>query len=192
MSVFFTSDTHFGHKNIIVFEKENRPFQDVSDMDWVLIKNWNSIVDSDDVVIHLGDAAMGDINHTIGLMSKLNGHKILVPGNHDSVFSGNKPDYVQKWMPLYRTVFAEIWPEEYDFSLSNGTEVTLSHFPYDKDERHEDRYAAFQPTDRNLPLLHGHVHSTWAINGRQYNVGVDVHGLKPVSELEIISWVDSL
>ena len=40
--VFFTSDTHFNHANIIRFC--NRPFKDVSHMNEAIISNWNRVV----------------------------------------------------------------------------------------------------------------------------------------------------
>ena len=46
-NVHFTSDVHFGHKNIIRYC--NRPFKDVDDMDEQLIQRWNSVVKPDDV-----------------------------------------------------------------------------------------------------------------------------------------------
>ena len=54
---FFTSDTHFGHANII--NLCNRPFKDVNHMNDMLVENWNSVVSDDDTVFHLGDFALG-------------------------------------------------------------------------------------------------------------------------------------
>lgn len=56
--VYFTSDTHFYHSNIIDFCK--RPFKNVEDMNETLIENWNRVVGQDDIVFHLGDFAWED------------------------------------------------------------------------------------------------------------------------------------
>lgn len=55
--VFFTSDTHFYHGNIIRFC--NRPFKDVEVMNETIISNWNNTVGQDDIVFHLGDFCLG-------------------------------------------------------------------------------------------------------------------------------------
>ena len=55
--IFFTADTHWGHRNIIRYCQ--RPFADVDEMNEALITNWNSTVGKDDIVFHLGDFAMG-------------------------------------------------------------------------------------------------------------------------------------
>lgn len=55
--VYFTSDTHFYHSNIIGFCK--RPFKNVEDMNETLIENWNRVVGQDDIVFHLGDFCLG-------------------------------------------------------------------------------------------------------------------------------------
>lgn len=76
---FFIADTHFGEDNIRRYE--NRPFESVDEMDASLIKNWNSAVSSDDEVYVLGD--FGADKKEADILSKLNGIKYLVKGNHD-------------------------------------------------------------------------------------------------------------
>lgn len=82
MTVLFTSDTHFGHANIIRYS--NRPFASVEDMDEVLIRNWNARVRPDDEIWHLGDLTFRDDKGAGALLRRLNGRKHLVWGNHDS------------------------------------------------------------------------------------------------------------
>ena len=79
MAFFFTSDTHFGHKNIIEYCK--RPFKDVDEMNEKLIENWNSVVQPTDVVYHLGDFAFRGF---FRYKNRLNGTIHLIKGNHDN------------------------------------------------------------------------------------------------------------
>ena len=80
MKYFFTSDTHFGHENII--EYCGRPFKDVTHMNEELIRRWNARVTPDDVVFHLGDFSMmgGAVSK---FYKRLNGNIIWIKGNHD-------------------------------------------------------------------------------------------------------------
>jgi len=79
MSIFFIADTHFGDDNIRRYE--NRPFESVAEMDEKLIANWNNTVDINDEVYVLGD--FGADGYEKEMLSKLNGVKYLVKGNHD-------------------------------------------------------------------------------------------------------------
>ncbi len=82
MAIFFTSDTHFGHANIIGYCR--RPFDSVQEMDDAMVATWNSIVRPGDDVWHLGDFAHGaDAKHVRAVFHRLNGRKRLVIGNHD-------------------------------------------------------------------------------------------------------------
>lgn len=85
------ADTHFGHKNII--EYADRPFKDLDEMAKELIKRWNNKVSKDDIVYMLGDFTLTRNKEYIAdMVSKLNGKKVLVMGNHDT----RKPkDYIE-------------------------------------------------------------------------------------------------
>lgn len=79
MKYFFTSDTHFGHTNII--EYTCRPFKSVEEMDECIIKRWNDRVKPEDIVFHLGDFCIkGNYNK---YSERLNGTIIWIKGNHD-------------------------------------------------------------------------------------------------------------
>ena len=80
-NIWFTSDTHFGHKNIIKFS--NRPFKDVDHMNEELIKAWNRVVGEDDDVYHLGDVSLTNADKTHEILKRLNGNIHLVIGNHE-------------------------------------------------------------------------------------------------------------
>ena len=94
-SIWFTSDTHFGHANIIKYC--NRPWnhgknangeviatsEDVLAMDNEIIRRWNSVVGKNDIVWHLGDFALGGKSVAERVFPQLNGKINLVMGNHD-------------------------------------------------------------------------------------------------------------
>jgi len=83
--IWFTSDTHFNHENIVKYS--NRPFTDLGEMTEVLVKNWNEVVEKGDTVYHLGDFALSYGKQSVDvidkLLSRLNGQKHLIKGNHD-------------------------------------------------------------------------------------------------------------
>ena len=80
-NLFFTSDHHFGHRNIIRYA--NRPFSSVEEMNEVMIERWNEKVQPQDVVYHLGDFALCSQNETAAILDRLNGQIRLIKGNHE-------------------------------------------------------------------------------------------------------------
>ena len=50
--VFFVSDTHLGHANVIKFD--GRPFSSVEEMNKAIIDNWNNKVSKNSTVFFLG------------------------------------------------------------------------------------------------------------------------------------------
>lgn len=79
--LFFTSDTHFNHTNIIKYC--DRPFNDANHMNDMLIAKWNKVVAPGDTVVICGDFAYGDKKDWEALLNRLSGMKIFVQGNHD-------------------------------------------------------------------------------------------------------------
>lgn len=79
---YVTSDTHFNHSNIIKYCR--RPFADVDQQNRKLIKLWNAVVSKTDTIIHCGDFILGDPETIPFFLRMLNGHIILLKGNHDT------------------------------------------------------------------------------------------------------------
>ncbi|WP_022872646.1 metallophosphoesterase [Nesterenkonia alba] len=189
MATFFTSDPHFGHANIIRYC--DRPFRDVQEMDEVLISRWNDVVGPDDEVWVLGDYAMGDRSRGLGYLTRMNGTKYLVAGNHDRCSPTEKTGHlhIQEYLDAgFSAVVSQARTSLPPYRRNgNGLHVVLSHYPYTGDSHtEEDRYAQFRLRDLGTPLICGHVHDSWKSTHSprgtvQVNVGVDVWDFTPVS-----------
>lgn len=168
-NVFFTSDTHFHHKNILKYC--NRPFKTVGEMDSTLIENWNSIVGEDDVIFHLGDFCFGSKKSWKYLLDKLNGKKYLAAGNHDKCIPPEKFVDIQ-----HRFNIRIIGDDE---MTSDGQRITVDHYPM----------LSWYQSHRGSFQLYGHVHgglsnketSESKLTPNQLDVGVDIHKFMPIS-----------
>jgi calcineurin-like phosphoesterase family protein len=163
MTIFFTSDTHFSHANIIKYC--NRPFADKHEMNEQLIANWNSTVKHDDLVYHLGDVAFCKLDQAKEILQRLNGRLILVLGNHDRQLKADalatKLDGRLEAVHSQRTIID-----------IDGQQVKLSHYP-------ESDTTWFSTGGW---MLHGHCHGTAPKHQhKMLDVGVDVFGFKPVA-----------
>lgn len=192
MTTWFTSDTHFGHSNIIRYT--GRPYGNVQRMNADLVERHNSRVAPDDEVWWLGDVALGDLAESLEWVQLCNGNKKLVVGNHDKPFAGRKrrrppsPEAVQ----LYTDAgFETIIHGSTELDLNTGIKVSLCHFPYVGDSRDGDRFTTLRPINRGQWLLCGHIHEKWRQDGTQINVGVDAWAGAPVNEDTIIALINS-
>lgn len=153
---FFTSDTHFFHRNIIEFCK--RPYGSVEQMNEALISNWNLVVQPTDTVWFLGDFSFGRIEETEEILRRLNGRKHLITGNHDRKGRCEKLDW-----SLY-------FDSQHDYLRLNVDrhKLVLCHFP-------------FHSWERGYINLHGHTHGTYKSKYMQHDVGSDSNNYTPVS-----------
>lgn len=193
--IWFTSDQHYGHYNIIKYC--NRPFSSVDEMNEAMIENWNKVVQPDDIVYCLGDVSMSF--HFIEKHStRLVGKKYLVPGNHDYCHSFNskskKPENKEKWIKEYEKHGWVVLPEQSTLELSSSNTANLCHMPYqgstDPTDAYEDKYKKWRPTNDGKWLICGHIHEKWKIKDKMINVGVDQWGFTPVSLEEILKIID--
>jgi len=172
--IYFTSDLHLGHKNIVELCK--RPFADVDAMDAVLIDNWNRKVKKNDIVYLTGDVVW-DKKKVAYYMEQLSGKKILVAGNHDSTWI--KREECKKY-------FEEI--VQYLEVHLNGHPITMCHYPM------LEWRSSREESKRKLGyLIHGHIHNRIADEYRQLflqfnalNAGVDVNDFAPVTFDELV------
>lgn len=128
--IYFISDTHFYHYNIIQYC--DRPFGNIEDMNEHMIQKWNSIVTPEDTVYFLGDFGFGDKEMLTNICFQLNGKKIMLRGNHD--YRRGK----QSWRDIG---FEEVYDKKIEFSNN----IILSHEPKEVPEE--------------VLNIHGHIHN---------------------------------
>lgn len=173
MNYFFTSDTHFGHTNIIKYVK--RPFKDAEEMNEALITNWNRVVGPTDIVYHLGDFAMGigpeKTRYVRNIRRRLNGGIHFYMGNHD-------PD---EWrLDGLEGVFDSL--ADYGEVVVHNQKIVLFH--YGMRTWHHDL--------RGVWHLYGHSHGGLAPYGKSCDVGVDCWNFTPVSFWDLKRKMDKL
>lgn len=177
--VWFTSDTHFYHENILQFC--SRPFKDISEMNEILVKNWNETVPPDGVVFHLGDFAFGGPREWNDILSRLSGEIYLILGNHD--MKRIREGFMGRFAHVTQQMTIRV----------GGQTIVLNHNPF----------LAYGGAYRNIWQLFGHVHSgpfshqgkdlprLGNLFARQYDVGVDNNGFRPVSFAEVKAKIEA-
>ncbi|MDO4258308.1 MAG: metallophosphoesterase family protein [Actinomycetaceae bacterium] len=190
MTVFFTSDHHFGHARII--ELAHRPFDSVDHMHSVLIQRWFEMVTPKDTVYHLGDLALGSIEKSMEIAASLPGKKYLIPGNHDRVSSTESRSRQERYRHLYTDAGFEILPEQIEVDLAElagadgNCPVRLCHYPpFGDSHSDKDRFVHLRPP-MDIPVIHGHTHQADPGNGFFVHIGVDGRDYRPVSAAAIL------
>lgn len=178
-NVWFTSDTHFGHENIIRFC--NRPFINAAEMNAELIRRWRETVPDDGIIFHLGDFAHGSSRLWNDILNALPGHKYLILGNHD--------------MKAIRQGFMshfELVTQQMTIRVG-GQAIVLNHNPF----------LCYGGSYHDVWQLFGHVHSGPASHTgldhprlkmlfpRQYDVGVDNNDYRPISFVDVKAKIEA-
>ena len=162
MTIFFTSDTHFGDMRVLRFD--HRPFPTIGAHDDALVERWNAVVTPHDTVWHLGDFALGpELARVDAILGSLNGEKHLLAGNNDDDAT------------LALTGWASV--AHYAELMVDGRTLVLCHYAF----------RTWNGMGRGAINLHGHSHGKLAPMPRQYDVGVDVQGFRPVTLADILA-----
>lgn len=190
MAIFFGSDHHFYHANVIKYC--DRPFSSVEEMNEIMIQRHNETVGPDDDYYHVGDFAMA-IRPVETITPRLNGRKILIAGNHDWCHSYNKKSRGERGPVVRGTYYNNGWThicEQMSMELEPKLIVDLCHLPFTDDRAFpHDKYAAWRPKDNGRWLLHGHTHSKerFRTDLRMVHVGVDAWDFRPVPLATVVA-----
>lgn len=173
--IWFTSDFHFWHKNVIRFD--NRPFKDVYEMNSEIVKRWNEVVGEDDTVYYLGDLTFGSTGATKRLLYEMNGKIIWIKGNHD------KPKVIRQLSDRFEGV--------YDYLALREEGIILFHYPI----------TSWAGIHRGSILLYGHTHGNLQpiynkdgkiITQKKLDVGCMNNNYYPISLDEVHQKLDGI
>ena len=172
--IYFTSDLHLGHENII--KHCGRPFSSVEEMDEFIITNWNKRVHKNDIVYIVGDITLKNVGGD-AFVRRLKGKKILILGNHDQFIRRSGASELFEYIKAM------------DECRIDGRRITLCHYPMIE-----------WPGSRREPetkpygyLVYGHIHNGVKQLFRHLyesenalNAGMDVNGFMPVTWNELV------
>jgi calcineurin-like phosphoesterase family protein len=156
--LFFTSDEHYGHKNMITYV--GRPYKNIEEETRDFINRHNARVTpgmaEHTMTWHLGDLFWNtmSIGECTQIMYALNGSHSLVLGNHDELIEEN--------LDAFKPFFKEIVLYK-DMKVSNKQRLTLCHYAM----------RTWRGSHKGAWQLYGHSHAELPELGQSFDVGVD-------------------
>jgi calcineurin-like phosphoesterase family protein len=186
-NVFFTSDFHMYHNNVLKFD--NRPFEDIHEMHLALEERWNEVVGPNDIVIYLGDLdfARGDDKPSVeGMMYRLNGTIHFVMGNHDKYADIKKIGKFETVNDYLEVRIKHMFPDS-NSGVLKVTETLFCCMHYPIFEWNKKHHGSFH--------LHGHSHgniyhgdeSDYYEGRRVMDVGCMLHDYRPISYKDVMN-----
>jgi calcineurin-like phosphoesterase family protein len=211
-NVFFTSDFHCHHNNVLKFD--NRPFEDINEMHIALEERWNEVVEPNDIVIYLGDldfAKREDKAYVEGMMYRLNGTIHFVMGNHDKYadikkigkfasvndylevrIKTNQVDKTTGFAKPIETLFCCMhypifeWNKKHNGSYHIHGHCHMNLFNNDKDWLSDiNKFSRYVPKDE-LDIFNKLISDRHYYRGRVFDVGCMGWDYKPVSFKDIL------
>lgn len=190
--IYFTSDWHIGHANVLEFDQ--RPFKDLDHMHRVLINNYNATVGPEDLCYFLGDIGLGKGDIVASVIQQLNGIKVCVLGNHDKgatamrrfgfdvVVNMAAIEVAGRMVTMTHCPLRGVWREDVS-KMKNSQPGESWH--------KEFKHLMFSIPDFGQYHLHGHTHKVpeERILDRQFDVGVRANGYRPVNISVVESWI---
>lgn len=177
--VFFTSDTHFNHVNILRYTNRKNHYSTIQEMNNDFIRRWNEKVPKDGIVFHLGDVGFFN-NDADNILDKLNGKIYLVMGNHDrkNIKEKDKKRFMFVTQQLFITVEKQkIYLNHFPFLCMDGVFNNLGRvwqlFGHIHSEKHGEWIGCDKPRIESMQLP------------IQYDVGVDNNDYAPISFYEV-------
>lgn len=178
-NIFFISDFHIGHKNVIRYD--GRPFADIDEMHTELIKNWNSVIGENDIVYYLGDLAFCRDEITKWFIYSLKGKINFILGNHDKM---NHIVKFGRFDQIYE-YGTEVFIKDDELKSARGSngyqQIVLSHYPILSWNR--AHYSSYH--------LHGHSHGNLLktypdfYKRKVMDVGCGCIGYTPISYIQV-------
>ena len=152
--IWFCSDLHLGHANIIKYSK--RPFSSVEEHDRILIENWNTYVAHNDLVYFLGDFAYRNKEGTERLRKRLMGNIHFIEGNHDKAAFAIRDQF---------TFYKDVYELKTKDSKLGDVRIFMSHYAH----------RVWNKSHHGAWHLYGHSHNSLPDdpNSLSFDVGVD-------------------
>lgn len=171
-NIFITSDTHFGHTNIIKYC--GRPFQTKQEHDEALIERWNSVVSPGQTVYHLGDFGFGDPIYLKRISQKLHGRIAFLKGNHDKSQTLDKIGERFLFVKDTHLLTTKV--------KGKTQRIFLSHYAH----------RSWPMSNHGSWHLFGHSHGNMPPHGLSFDVGVDCWNFTPISIEQIYDKIQTL
>jgi len=163
MKIWFTSDQHFGHENILKYQAATRQFSSLKEMDEAYIAAWNQQVADDDTVYHLGDFCLRPYELVRTYFARLKGDIKVIEGNHDRWFTPYR-----KTKDLFKSASGHPVHARMPIVVirEDVHRITLCHYPM----------RSWSASNHGSWHVYGHVHKNIEPWGMSMDVGVDGSG----------------